>query len=79
MPQAQISMWNCDYILLQSDKWFPVYCRGRPDASQSHLGKQRKPADVQYLHVNLKKTLQGLRASDKHDAEVRMPTSVARS
>jgi len=42
--------------MLQSEKWFLVYCRGHPDASQSHVDKQPKPAYVQYLHVKLNRS-----------------------
>ena len=38
MPQAQLSMWGCDYILSENERRFQVYCsgcRGHPDAFQS--------------------------------------------
>jgi len=42
MPQAQLSMWGCDYILLENERRFQVYCSGcrvHPDAFQSDVGK----------------------------------------
>jgi len=42
MPQAQLSMWGCDYILLENERRFQVYCSGcrvHPDAFQSNVGK----------------------------------------
>ena len=42
MPQAQLSMWGCDYILLENERRFLVYCSGcrvHPDAFQSDAGK----------------------------------------
>jgi len=55
--------WDCDYILLQSEKLFLVYCSGcrsHPDASLYHVDKQSKPAYVKYLHVKLNRTGQVL-------------------
>ena len=42
MPQAQLSMWGRDYILLENERRFQVYCSGcrvRPDAFQSDVGR----------------------------------------
>ena len=42
MPQAQLSMWGCDYILSENERRFQVYCsgcRGHPDAFQSEVDK----------------------------------------
>ena len=41
---------------LHSEKWFLVYCRCHPDAFQSHVDKQPKPANVQHLHVKLNRS-----------------------
>ena len=45
MPQAQLSMWGCDYILLENERRFQVYCSGcrvHPDAFQTDVGKSTK-------------------------------------
>ena len=35
--QAQLSTWDCKYILLENERQSLVYCRGHPDAFQSDV------------------------------------------
>jgi len=40
VPQVQLSMWGCDYILLENERRFLVYCSGcrvHPHAFQSDV------------------------------------------